>query len=692
MTTHAPVGRKALPLVLSLSIILGSCKQDLLHPPDKHITSRSQAVTARTAAIGALGMPTIYPIHVVAVTTVAGRPGNPLFAEPSAVTGDADGNMYVVDQDHHRIVKLASNGTVLRVYGDGNPHWQDGPAATAGFNTPSGIAISPDGRIYVADLLNHRIRYITPAGDSVKTLAGSVAGLANGTGANARFNMPSGVAVDATGLLYVADYGNNMIRRVTSLGEVTILAGAGHPGYWDDTGTFAVFNGPESITVTADGTAYVADIGNQRIRKIVGGVVTTLAGNGTASSVDGTGTGASFNYPASLVLDAGENVYVADKGGNCIRMITPDRVVTTLAGSQNGVSGWVDSVGSDVRFAAPIGIGMDLQGNILVADRLNQAIRKVNFVRAVATLAGDGTPGYNNGKGIKAEIRLPYSLTMDRNGVLYSMDGDLRVRKITPDGTVSLLAGSGVPGYAEGQGEAASFNSLTSLVTDSAGNVYVADGNNHRIRKITPSGLVSTFAGNGTFGLEDGPVTGAVCGLPSAMAFDAFGNMFFTEFSAGLVRKITPDGQVTTFAHLDSVAGTPSVPYMMDIDASGSLYISCRDQHTVFKVTPSGHVGVYIGGGTGAIFNKPSFSPMGISIDRTSPAGNIYIADGRQVDICSPVVLELRHVGNSSFGLFRDSREETALFWDVYGLAVNPVTGLLYVADRDNDRIRVMNK
>ena len=246
--------------------------------------------------------------------------------------------------------------------------------ALAEFDLPFGVAVDAAGNVYVADAGNHRIRKVTAAG-VVTTLAGSgVAGDDDGTGTAAQFDLPSGVAVDAAGNVYVADAGNHRIRKITAAGVVTTLAGSTF-GYLDGTGAAAQFNSPFGVAVDAAGNVYVADTNNERIRKITAaGVVTTLAGS-TFGYVDGTGAAAKFNFPLGVAVDAVGNVYVADAQNNRIRKITAAGVVTTLAGS---TLGFADGTGAAARFANPFGVAVDAAGNIYVADTANHRIRQIN--------------------------------------------------------------------------------------------------------------------------------------------------------------------------------------------------------------------------------------------------------------------------------------------------------------------------
>jgi sugar lactone lactonase YvrE len=318
----------------------------------------------------------------------------------------------------------------------------------------------------------------------VTTFAGSAAGYRDATGTAAQFYFPYGVAADASGNLYVADLENNRVRKVTSAGVVTTLAGSGALGSKDGAGSAAQFDEPVSTAVDAGGNVYVVDINDSRIRKITAtGVVTTLAGSGTQGFQDGPGASAQFNRPGGLAVDANGNVYVADRGNNRIRKITAAGVVTTLAG---GTQGYKDGTGSAAQFSYPEGVAVDAAGNAYVADSGNNRIRKISPAGVVTTLAGSGIQGAQNGSAASAQFSGPADVVVDASGNLYVADsGNSQIRKITPAGVVSAVAGSGQPGYLDGSGANARFYFPASLAVNASGSsIYVADYGNNRIRRI----------------------------------------------------------------------------------------------------------------------------------------------------------------------------------------------------------------
>jgi sugar lactone lactonase YvrE len=313
----------------------------------------------------------------------------------------------------------------------------DGSGATANFDTPYGVALDTTGNVNIAEWNRSVIRVISPAGQ-VSAIAGvrGMPGYVDGTGGTAQFNFPSGVAVDTSGYLYVADNASHLIRKISPAGVVSTFAGTvGVAGSANGTGTGAQFNNPSGVAVDTSGHVYVADYSNQLIRKInPAGVVSTLAGSGVSGSANGTGTGAQFNNPSGVALDTNGNLYVADKSNHQIRKITSAGVVSTLAGVGTANSGTADGTGASARFNSPTGVAVDKSGKVYVADYTNHLIRQ-----------------------------------------------------ISPEGLVSTLAGvASMAGYVDGVVGTAKFNNPSGVAVDTSGHVYVADSNNHRVRKITP--------------------------------------------------------------------------------------------------------------------------------------------------------------------------------------------------------------
>ncbi len=317
-------------------------------------------------------------------------------------------------------------------------------------------------------------------------IAGSgTAGYLDGTGAVAQFNIPIGLTIDSQDNLFVSEYGNNRIRKITPTGVVTTIAGSGISGTNDAFGVAAQFNRPWGITIDTQDNLYVADYGNHTIRKITtSGAVSTIAGvPGTSGNTDGIGANAQFYFPAGIISDSQGKLYVADTSNHRIRMVeTSTGNVTTVTGS---AAGSVDGSTSDAQFNRPFGITIDGEGNLFIADTNNRTIRKITPSGTVTTLAGSSTnTGDIDGIGDNARFSTMFGITIDANNNLYIPDyGNQKIKSISPNGLVTTLAGSTV-GYVEGSGTVAQFKSPYIIAVDSDNNLIVADTYNHRIRKI----------------------------------------------------------------------------------------------------------------------------------------------------------------------------------------------------------------
>jgi len=322
----------------------------------------------------------------------------------------------------------------------------------------------------------------------------------------ASFNAPTALALDAAGNIYVADYGNNLIRKISTAGIVSTIAGNGTQGSLNGKGTASSFNGPTGLAVDASGNIFVADNNNNEIREIsAAGLVTTVAGSDSIGAVDGIGSAAYFFGPTGIAIDASGNLLVTDAGNNLIRKVTPAGAVSTIAG--NGSPGSTDGALLSASFNNPTGIALDASGNIYIADMLNSTIREINPGSGlVSTLAGGAdTTASINGTGTAASFYFPNSVAVDASGNVYVSENiNNLIRKVTQGGVVTTFAGSGTAGQADSTGVKASFNGPSGLAIDATGNIYVADTYNNVIRKITPAGLVSTIAGNGLAGSSNG--------------------------------------------------------------------------------------------------------------------------------------------------------------------------------------------
>ncbi|MCX7804926.1 MAG: PKD domain-containing protein [Planctomycetota bacterium] len=355
----------------------------------------------------------------------------------------------------------------------GKPGWNDGIGCAARFNAPQGLAVDPSGNIYVADADNNTIRMMNAAGQVI-TVAGRAgfAGSTNGTRGAARFNSPRSVALDSSGNIYVADTYNNTIRKITPAGVVTTLAGqAGTPGSDDGTGSAARFNVPSGVAVDSGGNVYVADTGNHTVRKITpAGVVTTLAGQaGAPGSDDGTGSAARFNLPSGMVVDATGNVYVADESNHTIRKIAPNAAVTTPAGHA-GEPGSVDGTGINTRFNFPAGMVVDASGTIYVADSGNHTIRRGRSVNAPnLPPVISSIPNWATSEDMPAEI-LFFVSDFETSAANITVTGSSSNKALVPDENISFGGfGMGRSVTITSVAEQSGTTTMTITATDSEG-------------------------------------------------------------------------------------------------------------------------------------------------------------------------------------------------------------------------------
>lgn len=328
------------------------------------------------------------------------------------------------------IAYAKNDGEVKTLAGSVIPGATNGTFTESSFLCPNAVAVDRDGNLYVADTLNSVIRKVAAVGE-VTTLAWIPAGVTqSGPATNAAVSEPTGVAVDAARNVYIAERGGNRISEITTRGILNVVAGTGLAGSADGPATAASFNSPSGLALDKDGNIYVADTANHLVRKITPqGAVTTLAGSGTPGSANGLGKAASFNRPTGVAVDASGNVYVADEGNHQIREISPQGAVTTLAGT--GVKGWDDGPATLATFSRPFGVAVDFYGNVFVADTGNNVIREITPEGVVSTLAGTGVKGSSNGKGREAGFKYPQGIAVDPNGNLYIADtGNSMIREI----------------------------------------------------------------------------------------------------------------------------------------------------------------------------------------------------------------------------------------------------------------------
>ncbi|MGA6992513.1 MAG: hypothetical protein WBX50_01310 [Candidatus Deferrimicrobiaceae bacterium] len=638
-----------------------------------------------------------------------GSPSDPVrFDSPSgaAVIGT---DRFVADTRNHVIRKIDAAGNVTAFAGRfgvaGSSDDPTGVGGTARFDSPSGM-VAVGTQLFVCDAGNHTIRRIISTSGAVTTLAGSagVSGSADNTiGINARFHGPRGIASDGT-ILYVADTGNHKIRAVTLGGSTSTFAGSGVSGTADGLGTAAQFSSPEGIAVIGTTLVYVADTGNHTIRQLQAagavGNVTTLAGAaGTPGAVDDTGALARFRSPSGMATD-GLSLFVCDTGNHTVRNVTQSGVVTTPAGSP-GTAGFADGTGAAALFSSPSGIGTLAGGSsvFFVADTENHVIRQVTASGVVSTVAGNPPRfGGTDGAGAAARFDGPAGVAVIGDNVFVADTNNHTIRKVTPAGVVTTIAGAaGVPGSTDGSGTAARFLFPGGIATV-AGDLYVADSQNHTIRKVTVAGLVTTIAGDpGQTGSVDGTGTSARFNNPQGIVALG-GDLYVTDTGNHTIRKVTTAGVV------DTLAGSPGTPGSADGIAAArfnsplgiafvgtNLFVADSGNHTIRRVTtPAGDVDTFAGSA-----GQPGFADgQGGSARFSSPDGVaavgsvLYVADRgnhavRRISTTRDVTT---FAGTPDAATTRNGDPSVALMNAPTGVAGEP--GTIYFTDINENVVR----
>ncbi|MBZ5572642.1 MAG: hypothetical protein LAO09_12290 [Acidobacteriia bacterium] len=557
------------------------------------------------------------------------------FQAPQAVVLDRHHNAYITDIYVHRIRKITPDGTITTYAGNGIAGFSGdgGKADSAMINVPTGITLDPAGNLVFADSGNSRVRKIDTAGN-ISTIVGNGMyghGGDNGPATQASLERPWGVLYDSGGNLYISDTADSTVRKVDPQGTITRFAGNYKAGFSGDGGdaTQANLNQPTGLALDADGDLDIADRGNHRVRLVnTAGVISTIAGNGKSGfSGDGSpATQAAINDPESLAYQ-GEVLYISGNAGkNRVRMVLSDGTINTFAGSTSGYDG-DHHAPLATQFSHPEGV-LPLSSNTVVfADRANARVREL--VRGlVKTVAG----GYiGDGKaGTSAALVLPHNISFDTAGNLYIADpGGNRIRKVDTRGKMTTVAGNGVTGYTGDGGLATSaeLNLPYGVAVDSLGNIFIADNENHVIRKVT-AGIITTLQTAKFSALQD-------------MVVDASGNLFAADAGACVVWEITPSVAVSVVAGVPSSCGyngdnLPAAtaqlnnPAGVAVDAQGNVYIADSTNNRVRIVDTSGLISTITGDGTcgftgdnGPANTAEVCSPEGVAVS----GGTLYIAD-----------------------------------------------------------------
>ncbi len=592
---------------------------------------------------------------------------------PSSVVVDRIGNIYIASAMAFdavcRIRKIDTSGIITNFAGNDTLGYSgDGGPATDAKISASYLAVDRYGNIYFPQ--DNSIREIDTAG-IIRTIAG-VSGTPaydgdGGQASAAHLFDPLAVSVNAHGTIAIIDH--HGIRKIDTSGIITTVAGSVMSyGFGGDGGpaTAALFNYPSSLTLDNAGNIFVADRLNYRVRMVnASGVVTTIAGMNyyLFGSYKGDGmpaTTAKLNLPTGVSLDTIGNVYFTDCGNARLRKIEPSGIINTVAGTATpGFSG--DGGGAmSAQLYTPQGLSFDSSGDLFFADPNNARIRRISPSGVITTVAGDGVFAYSADglAATAAHIGTAYSVYADRSGNLYFYDGYAYIRKVNSSGIISTIAGTGVSGFSGdgGQATAAKISEIRDMTMDGTGNIYFADLYNYVVRKITPSGIITTVAGNGINGFsgDGGAATAAKMGIVSACILDVYGNLYISDWGNHRIRKVNPAGIISTIAGTAAYGysgdGGPATAAQIDYfvsglacDSIGNLFLAEYNNERIRKIDTAGIIstiaGIGVAGNTGnggPAVHAQTTGPAHLAFDRS---GSLYFSDGncliRKIGPCS---------------------------------------------------------
>ena len=629
------------------------------------------------------------------------------------IATDPRGNIYISHRSQNRIRKLSPNGTITTIAGNGIAGFSgDGvPALESSLNFPAGLAFDK-GNLYVADRNNHRIRKIDSKG-IISTVAGT--GIPeccndNGLAVEAHLHFPSDIDVDTEGNLYISDRSNNRIRKVNPDGIITTIAGLGKPGYGGDFGPAdkALLKYPFGISHDNKGNFYIADRGNNRVRKIdQRGIITTIAGDGTHSFGGdyGPANQSSLAFPTDVIVDSLGMVYIADRNNNRVRKIDRLGVITTLMGLSQTEFNGDNEISAETTLHLPFALALNGEDRLLVVDRNHFRVREVRLQsNQVETIAGNGTFLFrgDGGPGGGATLDAPSGIAVDSKGnVLFADRLHQRIRRVGSNGILETVIGNGKQGN-EGNGRPgieATLHLPEVLVMDHEDNIYLTQrtGNAWIIRKSNAEGIITHFAGNGRQGNtgDGGPAIEASFHTISDIAADGSGNIFIADSINRNIRKVDKNGVISTIAEANLEGlGTEVHPNGIVVDKAGSIFFSDSGSSKVYKIDTNGAITLIAGTGDfgdhgdgGLALEAGLRSPGGLAI---GPEGFLYIAEQtthriRRVDSSGIIT---GYVGTGKFGYSGDGGPAIEANIKTPFRMDFDREGNLYFSDRDNNRIR----
>ncbi|HYW48285.1 MAG TPA: hypothetical protein VE959_35805 [Bryobacteraceae bacterium] len=630
-------------------------------------------------------------------------------ASGNSVAVDSAGNLYVAAGALNRVFKVTPAGALSTVAGNGAAAYSgDGASATsAELNSPQGVAVDSAGNLFIADNGNRRIRKVS--GGIITTVAGNgiTAYLGDGGQAtSASLFSPSALALDKSGNLFLID--DNVVREVAG-GIITTVVGNGSYGYSGDNvpAATASLAGPTGLAVDSAGNIYIADRYNNRIRKVAGGVIASVAGNGTpAYAGDGmAATAASLYFPAGVAVGADGSLYIADSGDQRVRKVAGG-VINTFAGNGTPGSTGDGAQATAATLAVPFGVALDTAGNAYIATLGDSRVRKVAG-GIIGTVAGNGNIAYSGDGGLatSAQLYTPSGVAFDRAGNLYIADAlGARVYRVS-GGAITSIAGNGTPGYS-GDGKAATSAQLDNpmgIAFDGAGNLYIADSGNNCIRQVS-AGIITTVAGTGVAGhIGDGAqAVNAQLWFPTGVAVDPAGNLLIADTGSHRIRKVTA-GVINNFAGngnygyggdgAQAVNAELASPHGVAVDAAGNVYVADTSNDRV-RVIANGVITTLAGNGTpgstgdgGPAMQASIYEPATVAVDAS---GNVYFDSGfgRVRRVAGGVITTLAGVDTFTFGFSGDGGPAPRALLNYPSGVVADAAGDVWIADMMNGRVR----